>query len=73
MTSTFTYCDGPSHNLVAVPQEDRLLNQTNSRIENHPLVWTEETRYYPMPIHVKGNKDHSPITQITRASCGPKN
>ena len=42
-------------------------------VENHPLVWTEETRYYPMPIRVKGNKHHSPINQITRASYGPKN
>ena len=40
--------------------------------ESHPLVRTEETRYYPMPIRVKGNKHHSTITRITRAGYGPK-
>ena len=30
-------------------------------VGNHPLGWTEETRYYPMPILVKGNKHQNPM------------
>ena len=47
MTSTFTCCDGPSHNLVAGQQEDRLPNQANSRIAFARQRRTMKTKVKP--------------------------